>query len=73
MNIDFSKLAEAIKDKVGRKQIIAMTTIGCLTYLIANKITDWKILMLVLIAGGIGMAVQAVLDWKYPRQNGELK
>lgn len=70
MNIDFAKLADAIKDKIGRKQIIAITTIVCLTYLAASKIIDLKALVPVLIAGTIGIIAQSVLDYRYPRQNG---
>ena len=68
MNFDFAKLAEAIKDKVGRKQIIAMTTIICLTYLAAKGITDIKVLLTILGAGIVGMGLQSLSDWKNPRQ-----
>ena len=68
MNLDFAKLAEAIKDKVGRKQIIAMTTIICLTYLASTGVTDCKTLLIVLGSGIVGIIAQAVSDWKNPRQ-----
>jgi hypothetical protein len=67
-------VAEALKDKVGRKQIIALATLGCLTYLISQGVTDLKPLALVAAVGIAGIVAQLVLDWKRPRNgNGNLK
>lgn len=70
MTIDLMQVAEIVKDKVGRKEIIALATMGCLTALIWHGVTDWKPLSFVLVSGIAGMAIQALLDLKRPRTNG---
>lgn len=72
MDAFFNSLVEALKDKVGRKQIIAIVTILCLTSLAANGVTDWLLLVPVFLAGLCGMIAQTIIDYKYPRANGKL-
>ena len=76
MNIDFAKLAEAIKDKVGRKQIIAMTTIICLTWIAleakdAMSKSTLYAMGIIALTGFFGFGIQAAIDWKNPRQSAE--
>lgn len=67
--IEFLKMVfEAIKDKIGRKQIVALATLGCLTYLISQGVTDLKPLSLVAGVGVTGFLSQLAIDWRFPRR-----
>jgi len=75
MQIDMAAIGEVIKDKVGRKQIIAITTIVALAWLV-NKQADLTVtepalarmgLILIAVVGIAGITAQSLLDWKRPR------
>lgn len=60
MNLDFAKLAEAIKDKVGRKQLIAIVGMVLLSQMGADS---WQVVIVAL--AGIGS--QLAIDWFRPK------
>ena len=65
-------LLELFKDKLGRKQIITLLTIGVLAYLAIEGFAEEKITMAIVnriaIVGALGIVSQAILDWFKPRQ-----
>lgn len=68
MQIDLAAIGEIIKDKVGRKQVIALGTIAALAWLVKNvPEVDLRKLCLVAGVGVAGIIAQSLLDWKYPR------
>lgn len=79
LQIDFATLSETLKDKFGRKQIIALAAIAALTlltfYLITTKDIAEPVLWLIGIGFGLIAAVgvvanitQLINDLKRPRK-----
>ncbi len=79
MQIDMASIGEILKDKVGRKQIIAITTIVALAWLV-NKQADLTVtepalarlgLGLIAAVGVVGIIAQSFLDYTRPRHKKE--
>jgi len=79
LQIDFATLSETLKDKFGRKQIIALATIAAMAvltfYLITTKDVSEPVLWLIGIGfgliftmGALANITQLVNDLKRPRK-----
>lgn len=67
MTIDLMAVAEIAKDKIGRKEILGLATLGCLTYLIAEGVEALPVLLVVAGVGVGAIGAQLAMDWKRPR------